>query len=75
MRATPDFDFALGESATMIRDTVARFADEQIMPLADRIDRDDWFPRAELWQQMTPGCKAALALLKAANLKGFVFRF
>ncbi|MCT2559309.1 isovaleryl-CoA dehydrogenase [Tsuneonella sp. YG55] len=52
MRATPDFDFALGESATMIRDTVARFADEQIMPLADRIDRDDWFPRAELWQQM-----------------------
>lgn len=52
MRATPEFDFALGESATMIRDTVARFADEQIMPLADRIDRDDWFPRDELWQQM-----------------------
>ena len=39
MRATPEFDFALGESATMIRDTVARFADEQIMPLAGRIDR------------------------------------
>ncbi|MBS7668963.1 isovaleryl-CoA dehydrogenase [Croceicoccus gelatinilyticus] len=52
MRATPEFDFALGESATMIRDTVARFADEQIMPLADRIDRDDWFPRDALWQQM-----------------------
>ena len=52
MRATPEFDFALGESATMIRDTVARFADEQIMPLAERIDREDWFPRDELWQQM-----------------------
>ena len=31
--------------------------------------------KAALWQQMTPGCKAALILLKAANLKGFVFRF
>ncbi|KAF0306508.1 Uridine diphosphate glucose pyrophosphatase [Amphibalanus amphitrite] len=31
--------------------------------------------KAQLWKQMTPGCKAALALLKAANLKGFVFRF
>ena len=28
MRATPDFDFALGESATMIRDTVARFVED-----------------------------------------------
>ncbi|AKM10382.1 isovaleryl-CoA dehydrogenase [Croceicoccus naphthovorans] len=52
MRATPDFDFQLGESAVMIRDTVSRFADEQIMPLADRIDREDWFPRDELWQAM-----------------------
>ena len=31
--------------------------------------------KAELWEQMTPGCKAALILLKAANVKGFVFRF
>ena len=52
MRATPDFDFQLGESAEMIRDSVARFADEQIMPMADRIDREDYFPRAELWAQM-----------------------
>ena len=33
MRATPDFDFALSESALMIREATARFADEQI---ADR---------------------------------------
>ena len=52
MRATPDFDFALGETAAMIRETTARFADEQIAPLADRADREDWFPRAELWPAM-----------------------
>jgi isovaleryl-CoA dehydrogenase len=52
MRATPDFDFQLGESAEMIRDSVARFADEQIAPLAEKIDREDYFPRAELWEQM-----------------------
>jgi len=52
MRATPDFDFALGETADMIRDTTARFADEQISPLAAKADADDWFPRDELWTQM-----------------------
>ena len=51
MRATPEFDFALPESALMIRDAAARFADEQIAPLAARIDADDWFPR-ELWVPM-----------------------
>ncbi len=47
-----EFDFALGETAQMIRDTTARFADEQIAPLAAKADRDDWFPREELWTQM-----------------------
>ncbi|MFN4021064.1 MAG: isovaleryl-CoA dehydrogenase [Erythrobacter sp.] len=51
MRATPDFDFQLGEAAAMIRDSAARFADEQIAPLAARIDREDRFPR-ELWEPM-----------------------
>ena len=51
MRATPDFDFALGETADMIRDTVSRFADEQIQPRAAQIDREDAFPR-DLWQPM-----------------------
>ncbi len=51
MRATPDFDFQLGENAEMIRESAARFADEQIAPLAERADREDWFPR-ELWQPM-----------------------
>ncbi|MBO9511724.1 isovaleryl-CoA dehydrogenase [Erythrobacter sp. A6_0] len=52
MRATPDFDFQLGESGEMIRDTVARFADEQIAPLAEKVDREDWFPREDLWTAM-----------------------
>ncbi|QCB54794.1 isovaleryl-CoA dehydrogenase [Sphingopyxis sp. PAMC25046] len=52
MRATPDFDFALGETAEMIRDTTARFADEQIAPLAAKADAQDWFPRDELWTAM-----------------------
>ena len=40
MRATPDFDFGLGEEAAMIRETVARFADEVIAPRAEQIDRE-----------------------------------
>jgi len=44
-------DFALGETADMIRATTARFAAEQIAPLAARIDAEDWFPR-ELWPAM-----------------------
>ncbi|MEO6042144.1 MAG: acyl-CoA dehydrogenase family protein [Croceibacterium sp.] len=51
MRATPDFDFGLGEQAEMIRETVARFADEAVAPLAERVDREDWFP-IELWPAM-----------------------
>src|SRR6476469_8793425 len=35
----------------MIREATARFADERIAPLADKVDRDDWFPR-ELWTEM-----------------------
>jgi len=44
-------DFALGETADMIRDTTRRFASERIAPLAAKIDAEDWFP-ADLWPQM-----------------------
>lgn len=47
----PTLDFALGETAEMIRDTTARFAREQIEPLAAKIDAEDWFPR-DLWPAM-----------------------
>ncbi len=49
---TPDFDFALGDNADMIRDTTARFAADKIAPLAARIDAEDWFPRDDLWPAM-----------------------
>ena len=44
-------DFALGETADMIRDTTERFARDRIAPIAARIDAEDWFPR-ELWPAM-----------------------
>jgi isovaleryl-CoA dehydrogenase len=47
-----DFDFGLGETADMIRDTTQRFSREKIAPLAAKIDADDWFPRDELWAEM-----------------------
>jgi len=46
-----DLDFALGETARMIRETTRRFADERIAPLAAGIDAEDRFPR-ELWREM-----------------------
>jgi isovaleryl-CoA dehydrogenase len=52
MSNLPTLDFALGETADMIRDTTQRFATDKIAPLAAKIDADDWFPRDELWMQM-----------------------
>ncbi len=51
MRATPELDFALPESALMIREAAGRFADEQIAPQAAKVDAQDWFPR-DLWPAM-----------------------
>jgi len=48
----PQMDFALSETAEMIRDTTQRFAKERIEPLAAKIDAEDWFPRDELWTAM-----------------------
>ncbi len=45
------FDFALGESADMIRDGARRFAEKEIAPRAAAIDRDNLFPR-DLWPKM-----------------------
>ncbi|NRG19204.1 isovaleryl-CoA dehydrogenase [Rhizobiales bacterium] len=48
----PAFNFNLGETADLLRDTVRSYAQDNIAPLADRIDREDWFPREELWPAM-----------------------
>src|SRR3974390_2467608 len=47
----PMLAFGLGETADAIRETTARFAHEQIAPIAARIDADNLFPR-HLWPKM-----------------------
>lgn len=47
----PSFNFNLGETSDMLRDSVRSFSQDRIAPLADRIDKEDWFPR-ELWPEM-----------------------
>jgi isovaleryl-CoA dehydrogenase len=46
-----EMDFALGETADMIRDTTQRFATDRIAPLAAKVDAEDWFPQ-QLWPEM-----------------------
>src|SRR5262249_7836003 len=45
------FDFGLGETADMLRDSVRDFAGERIAPRADEIDRSNEFPR-DLWPEL-----------------------
>ena len=45
------FDFSLGDTADMIRETCARFARSKLLPLAAEIDRTDECPR-EIWPLM-----------------------
>ncbi|MBI3710914.1 MAG: isovaleryl-CoA dehydrogenase [Proteobacteria bacterium] len=47
----PAFDFDLGEAADMLRDSVSRFAADEIAPRAAQIDRDNEFPM-DLWRKM-----------------------
>src|SRR6516225_379916 len=45
------FDFGLGETADMLRDSVRGFAAERVSPRADEIDRSNTFPR-DLWPEL-----------------------
>ena len=46
-----EFDFGLGETADMIRETTAKFAQDQIAPLAAELDKTDECPR-DIWEAM-----------------------
>ena len=47
----PSLDFGLGDTADMLRDSVMRFASDEIAPRAADIDRDNEFPM-DLWPKM-----------------------
>ncbi len=47
----PQLRFPLGEEIDMLRDSVRQFAQQEIAPLAQSIDRDNQFPMT-LWQQL-----------------------
>jgi isovaleryl-CoA dehydrogenase len=47
----PSLNFHLGETAEMIRSTVAAFAQREIAPRAETIDRSNQFPR-DLWPRL-----------------------
>jgi len=47
----PSLNFALGETADMLRESVSRFAAGEIGPRAQDFDRNNEFPRL-LWRQM-----------------------
>jgi isovaleryl-CoA dehydrogenase len=51
MAHLPGLAFDLGETITMLRDSVQQFADDEIAPRAADIDRDNLFP-ADLWKKL-----------------------
>jgi isovaleryl-CoA dehydrogenase len=46
-----DFDFGLGDDIDMLRETLHAFAQAELAPRADEIDRSNLFPR-ELWPRL-----------------------
>ncbi|HQR48608.1 MAG TPA: acyl-CoA dehydrogenase family protein, partial [Steroidobacteraceae bacterium] len=46
-----DFDFGLGEDLDLLRETVRAFAEQELAPRADAIDRTNQFPR-DLWPRL-----------------------
>jgi isovaleryl-CoA dehydrogenase len=51
MKAYPSLDFNLGETADLMRQMISKFAQAEIAPRAEEIDRDDHFPN-DLWRKM-----------------------
>ena len=48
---SPFLNFELGETASLLRDTVRHFAQNEIAPKAQEIDETNLFPR-ELWPKL-----------------------
>ena len=45
------FNFALGESVDLLRDSVKRFAEKEIAPIAAKVDRENAFPN-DMWRKL-----------------------
>ena len=65
--AYPSLDFDLGETANMLRDSIASFAAEEIAPRAAEIDQSNEFP-ADLWRKM--GALGVLGITVEDNYGG-----
>ncbi len=63
----PSLNFNLGETADMIRESVRGFAQSEIAPIAEQIDRENNFPRA-LWNKM--GAQGLLGITVAEEFGG-----
>ena len=62
-----NLNFGLGETIDLLRESVARFAADEIAPRADEIDRTNAFPR-ELWRKM--GDMGLLGITVSEDLGG-----
>ena len=51
MTSYPTLNFALGETADLLRQSVREFAESEIAPYADEIDRQNEFPQ-DLWSKL-----------------------
>jgi len=51
MTTFPSLNFDLGETVDLLRDAVANFAQSEIAPIADEIDRSNEFPN-DLWPKL-----------------------
>jgi isovaleryl-CoA dehydrogenase len=67
IRLLKTMNFNLGETADMLRDAVRQFAQVEIAPLAEEIDRTNTFPNA-LWKKM--GDMGLLGLTVATEYGG-----
>ena len=45
-------NFNLGEEIEALREMAHKFAQQEIKPLAERMDQTNEFPRAELWEKI-----------------------
>ncbi|MDI7861794.1 isovaleryl-CoA dehydrogenase [Rhizobiaceae bacterium n13] len=64
---TGEMNFGLGDSIDALRDSVRRFAEDVVAPIADEIDRTNAFP-SHLWHEL--GCMGLLGITAPEEFGG-----